>query len=328
MGAPMMVEVLDAHGRVQQRIRVPARGLRIGRAFDNDLVLDDPYVDGHHLEIAIGPDGGLRFVDRGSVNGTWQGGARRPIPSGALAPGTELRIGRTSLRVADPTRPVPPARVDRRHANLANRLTGQTSTAVRYIVFGLVVFALQAYLEESETVTAATLATPLLGIALAFGVWAGLWSLIGRVAIHRSRFLQHFGWASLIALGSAAVGEGGSWLGFLAPSSEAPELLVGAADLGLGMLLLAGHLGLATEWNTRRRWGTALGVAALGLAIAALVSDLTEPSGGAPGRYATTLKPIGARLLPTSEPDRFFEAVGRLEEDATESVADDGSAER
>jgi hypothetical protein len=58
-------------------------------------------------------------------------------------------------------------------------------------------------------------------------------------------------------------------------------------------LLLAGHLRLATEWNTRRRWGTAMGVPALGLAIAALVSDLTEPSGGAPGRYATTLKPIG-----------------------------------
>jgi len=322
----MIVEVLDARGRVQERIRVPDKGLRIGRAFDNDLVLDDPYVDGHHLEIAGGPGGALRFVDRGSVNGTWLAGNKQRSDSGTIGPGALLRIGRTRLRLVDPTRPTPPARIDRRHANLANRLAGRNSTAARYIAFGLIVFTLQSYLDESEAVTASTLVTPLIGIILAFGIWAGLWGMISRLAIHQARFLQHFGWASLIALGSAAVDQGGSWLGFLAPSSRAPELLVSSADLGLGMLLVAGHLGLATEWGARRRWGTALGIAATGLLVVGLMSDLTESGDNPLGRYATTLKPIGSRLLPTTDPDGFFEAVSKLESDAAESVEDQAEA--
>jgi pSer/pThr/pTyr-binding forkhead associated (FHA) protein len=44
--------------------------VRIGRAPDNDLVVPDPSVSGHHAELRTAPDG-CQIVDLGSLNGTF-----------------------------------------------------------------------------------------------------------------------------------------------------------------------------------------------------------------------------------------------------------------
>ena len=42
MGAVMWVEVLSRHGDVAARERIEGPEARVGRAFDNDVVIDDP----------------------------------------------------------------------------------------------------------------------------------------------------------------------------------------------------------------------------------------------------------------------------------------------
>jgi ABC-type multidrug transport system ATPase subunit len=48
--------------------------VRIGRAADNDIVLDDLLVSRHHCELQGRPDGGYELVDLGSSNGTFVNG--------------------------------------------------------------------------------------------------------------------------------------------------------------------------------------------------------------------------------------------------------------
>lgn len=66
----------------------------IGRASDNDLVINDPDVSGYHAVILISGNN-LFLQDKDSTNGTELNGSR--ITQAPLNPGDEIKIGRTRL---------------------------------------------------------------------------------------------------------------------------------------------------------------------------------------------------------------------------------------
>ena len=68
---------------------------RIGRLFDNDILLTDLGVSGHHARIYRAPDG-YAVEDLKSRNGTWVNGAR--ADHAQLAHGDLLRLGATEMR--------------------------------------------------------------------------------------------------------------------------------------------------------------------------------------------------------------------------------------
>ncbi|MFB7169261.1 FHA domain-containing protein [Streptomyces sp. NPDC056254] len=74
-------------------LALPARtALRIGRATDNDLVVDELDVSRRHAELRALPDGGYEIADLGSHNGTYLNGA--PVTGAApLAEGDIVGIG-------------------------------------------------------------------------------------------------------------------------------------------------------------------------------------------------------------------------------------------
>ncbi|UFS99370.1 BTAD domain-containing putative transcriptional regulator [Nocardia huaxiensis] len=80
-------------GRV---LEVPARGLRIGRDRDNDLVLDDPRVSRAHARLVVRA-AGVVIHDLGSVNGVYVNGGQI-LGHAALTDGDLLGIGSTTLR--------------------------------------------------------------------------------------------------------------------------------------------------------------------------------------------------------------------------------------
>jgi len=70
----------------------------VGSAADNALVLTDRTVSRYHVEIEARDDG-LHVSDLGSLNGTFVGELK--IERARVAPGTELRLGDTVLRLAE-----------------------------------------------------------------------------------------------------------------------------------------------------------------------------------------------------------------------------------
>ncbi|KPI28742.1 FHA domain containing protein [Actinobacteria bacterium OV320] len=74
---------------------LPSRTVRIGRAADNDLVVDDLVVSRRHAELRALPDGGHEIVDLGSHNGTYLNGL--PVTRSPLDPGDIVGIGHSDF---------------------------------------------------------------------------------------------------------------------------------------------------------------------------------------------------------------------------------------
>ncbi|MDX2681173.1 FHA domain-containing protein [Streptomyces sp. NY05-11A] len=72
-----------------------SRTVRIGRATDNDLIVDDLIVSRRHAELRGLPDGGHEIVDLGSHNGTYLNGL--PVSSAPIGPGDIVGIGHSAF---------------------------------------------------------------------------------------------------------------------------------------------------------------------------------------------------------------------------------------
>jgi ABC-type multidrug transport system ATPase subunit len=74
---------------------LPARTVRIGRAADNDLVVDDLIVSRRHAELRALADGTYEIVDIGSHNGTYLNG--QPVARAPVGPGDIVGIGHSAF---------------------------------------------------------------------------------------------------------------------------------------------------------------------------------------------------------------------------------------
>jgi Protein of unknown function (DUF3662)/FHA domain len=68
--------------------------ITVGRASDNDVIVDDPMVSRHHCQLKL-QHGAYSFADLGSRNGSRVNG--QPVQEVALGPGDVIQIGSTTL---------------------------------------------------------------------------------------------------------------------------------------------------------------------------------------------------------------------------------------
>ena len=95
-GSPTHVLVVEG-ANAGERAELDQAPILIGRGTDAAIRLDDDYVSTRHARIAASDD--QWFVeDLGSTNGTYVGTARITQPT-TLAPGTQVRIGKTILEL-------------------------------------------------------------------------------------------------------------------------------------------------------------------------------------------------------------------------------------
>lgn len=316
MGQTLILEVVDPRGRIRHRLRLDAAPVTIGRSYRNDLILDDPYVDAHHLRIEPTEGGDWVVTDLGSKNGTWEargGSGGRRITSQLLQATNELRIGRTVLRALSPDQPMPAALIDPAHqAGPLNRLAHPLA-ALPICGAAVAVSAGAQFLASTSEQGFVELATPGLTILMVATIWASAWAFTNRLVAHRFRFLGHLGWAMLLATAFALASTGFEWIGFFAPAIAWGwlEVLVGG---GLFSLLLVGHFQLITEWPLGKQWRIAGVSTALLIGIGAVLSQSNVFNDSEARDVASIpLKPISARLVPTASMDQFFRKTRTLQ---------------
>ena len=84
------------------RLRFAGPEVRVGRGYDNDVVIDDPYVAARHLRVFRDEEGQLVAEDLGSVNGLYLDRDSRRRARILIDPERPLRVGYTLVRVRGP----------------------------------------------------------------------------------------------------------------------------------------------------------------------------------------------------------------------------------
>ena len=184
MSGPWTVEILARNGEVLHRQRALALPIRVGRAYDNDFILDDEYAAAHHAVIEQGPDGALVMRDLGTRNGLNHG--RKRVQQLTLDGDTVVRMGHTSLRVRAADFPVPAELRDRTMHGWEGLLPG----AVGVLLAGLVALLVTWLFDAQPFQLLNYVLAPSAGIGVAL-LWSSLWAFLNRLFGRYTRLGRH-----------------------------------------------------------------------------------------------------------------------------------------
>jgi hypothetical protein len=302
MNGPWFIETLARNGEVLHRHQVGSLPIRIGRGYDNDLIVDDAYAAQHHALVALDA-GQVVLRDLGSRNGVIHKGkrAQRIVLDGE----TVVRLGHTSLRVRPAHYPVAPELLDRTMHRWEGALPGFAGVALTGAVSLFVMwladtqsFELIRYLQ-----------------ALAYGlgaglVWAGIWAFANRLFGRHARLGRHLFIFGCGVTALAAYRLASSALGYA--FSIEPLTRFGshvAIALVAGMVYF--HLATVRPQRTRRFASICVVLAVLGSGLALIGNEQRSGRLG-DELYMAVLMPPDMRVSRDHSVDEFMGQVGAM----------------
>jgi len=288
-----LIELLGRDGQVMRTLDVWRWPLTLGRALDNDFVVDDPHLAAHHARLAPGDDGQLLLLHAlPSRNGVRFAGLAVEGAMTLPAGGGLLQLGTSKLRLRLPGETLAPELPLPRHANGTPL---PPPLLVGAAVFALLLGAHGLTLDPGADYSAWLPA--LIGLPAVLAAWCGMWALMSKLFQHRFDFGGHLRialpWLLALTLTDAL------WP-LLTAALAAPRLwMLGNTIEGVLLALLV-HAHLSHLLPLHRRAVTA-SVATMAVAGAALSAALTwrntDSLVAAP--YMSTLPPPALRLAGT-----------------------------
>lgn len=300
------IEILSRQREVAARFRIAASEVRIGRGYDNDIVVDDPFVAAQHLRVYRHDDGNLVAEDVGSANGTFIDGSRTRL-SGFVVDGKQpIRIGQTYLRIRDVNHVVERERVAPPERHVLQPIV--LAAAIGLAILGL--DTLKIWLTQTSESHASTYLGPLLTLVASLLAWVGMWAVLCRIFAGRSHFMPNL----LIALIGTAVytfyREFTQYVAFAWTSPVGINYEYVVAWLIFAFIFFF-HL---REVGRSRLWlkGAAMAaVVMVGIALQALQQSEAFSESGRQ-RTANWLMPPMLRAVPLKDQGTFFQAIGDL----------------
>ncbi|HLJ20229.1 MAG TPA: FHA domain-containing protein [Stellaceae bacterium] len=311
------IEVLSRLRDVVARHRCAGPEIRVGRAYDNDVVLDDPYIAPHHLRIRRSEAGGWIAEDLGSAGGLFLDHARDKFGWVEIDGDRVMRIGHTYLRLRAAGYAVAPERTDPPSSRLWPVL-GALAAVLVAIDLG------SRWLAQTTEPKLSPYLVSVLTVAVLLGTWAAVWSVLTRIFSGQARFERNL----LIALAGMLIyslyGEFVEYSGFaLSWSALATYQSIGAWSLLAAVCFL--HLREVSPSRLRLKAGLVIALLAAGIGVHLLSqSELRTGTGIDREVTALHLLPPEFRLAPLQTEDTFFTDVEalktKLDHDRTEPI--------
>lgn len=301
MESLIIVETLGRGSTVLGRTRVAGAVATIGRAYDNDVIVDDPLIDPHALRVTCTPDGGFAVEDLGAVNGV-RGPTGPIVGSVLIAAGDEVRVGRSRLRFVTPATPVAPT------AATSGDPVLSFVTDTRGIVFGMALVALIWWVYNYATSYAETSTSSMIGQAIGMlmllAIWSGMWALGSRLVNRRSGFAGHMGVVCWVTGLAVPVTTAVDVFPFLWPG-RATGILVMLVSGAFAVWLLHLHLGVTSRLTVQRRALVAVGVVLGFVLVGIAFLEIDEDPAAEVASSMTTLWPIPEGWIPSESIDDF-----------------------
>jgi hypothetical protein len=306
MTAPYFVEILARNGDVLHRHKVASLPIRLGRSYDNDIILDDAHSAASHAIVEADEHGHLLLRDLGSKNGTVYKGKRHS--SITLGGDTVVRLGHTRLRVRAADFPVAAEVAD-------TTMHGWEGAAPASI--GLVLIAafscMETWLSDVEPFALIRYLLVLASSLAAGLLWAGVWALANRLFGSHARLGRHL---FILGGGLAVVGlwRAGSTVMAYAWSAESLTRYGNLVTLAIACGMLFFHL-ITIKPHHPRRFLIASWIMLVGGAGLMLMTNLQSSGRAADELYMSVLLPPEVRQSPDRSVDQFMANAGKLKGD-------------
>ncbi len=194
-----LIELQDSSGRVLRTVDVWAWPLHIGRALDQDLVLDDPFVAPHHASLWLGPNGQLQLQVGQTLNGVAVQGRVHAAGSqvalehsvdnkGKHADVHTLQLGQTRLLLRLAQGPLAP---EKRLPSLSRFSRISTPVLLACALAVLLLGLLQQWLGLDPGADATAWLPGLLGPPAGVLGWCAMWALVSKLFQGRFDFVPH-----------------------------------------------------------------------------------------------------------------------------------------
>ncbi len=314
-----VVEIIDRGGAVHSRARIDHLPFKLGRALDNDLIIDDIYVCPHHAEIR--DEDGLTLVDLTSVNGTFHGLKREPEPRLALPGSVDFRLGHSLMRFRPAIEQLAETAVDPLATSRLFALD-RAHWAVPALLGSALVLLIERVLASTQALQYGALASSVLPALLMVLVWALAWSMVNRMVSHRFHYLGHLSIASFGVLAASVLDPLTGYLGF----AFAADASMGMLGQLLGAILLAaliyGHLRLISRGRGARLLVPATAVAMTFLALSVLPGAGDSGFSSEP-KFVASLKLPAAALRDGRNADDFYADAAKALDEVDEEAAEE-----
>lgn len=318
-----LIELIDRDGRVARSVSVRRWPLTLGRALDNDVVLDDPHVAPQHAQLQADEQGQVTLTVGNSINGVMIGQTRHAALARVSLPaaGALLHLGGVKLRLRLPTETLAPERP----------LPAVAGSALAMPLVAGVLLMLLALADhwlslDPSADTAAWLPVAV-GLPVVLAAWCGLWALVSKLFQHRFDFLGHLRivlpWLLAVELAGALLPTLGSawawpWLWRLSPPLQAL----------LGLLMLRDQLTHVLPLASRTVSAVLASVALVAAAISLTLTQRATDRYSRPA-YMSTLPLPGLRLSGTAAPATLVQDMGpvaaRLAQRVRQAQSDEDS---
>ncbi len=310
----IVVEVLDHHGRVQQRHRVALtserRRFTAGRSAAADVMLDDAYCAPLHAGFDITSDGRILIEDLDSLNGIVVDGRRlHGVKTLALSAGV-VQIGRSTLRVRFGREALAPERPD--HSASNGRSMAQLAiAALAFCVLFVIYFAWLSAPRDLATAAAGALTTTLAASA----GWVAIWALLSRVMQGEWRVETHAAILFCVAAGMLIIDSLRDviWFALALPLGGVLDLLLGMVAVAV---LLYFHLTHASNLKPRTAALGAILLPALIGGIGAWVQARNLERNVNHIAVREQVYPPALRLRAAGSVEQYFAAGAKLKEEA------------
>lgn len=336
--ARLILEI-QSRGRGQpQYRRVRSFPYRIGRAYDNDLILADPTVSAHHLQILedeqgehqienLSSENGTRLLDRSALD---RQATDRKLGSGAVALNVPAQIecGHTQIRVLRPDTPVLPAR---RHERDSVWWHNMTRLPVAFTLLA-VLLAVNFFLALGESVDPQAwrqiLFMQLVGVSVTV-LFATATGFVSRMLTHRWRFGLQLTIACCAMLALMGADELSQLVSYYSSSHRVAEISNYLLMATLFTAIFAWQLRAISHLNRERATGIAIAIAWPLLLLFALQDVIRAPDFSPQPALHTDLRVPDLRQQTTLDIERFTHDVRQqLETASSEAAAADDTLDQ
>ncbi len=301
----LIIEILDRFGKVKERHHVSEFPCKIGRDYNNNIIIDDPYISPAHITVNTSTES-FTIADNNSTNGLFN---LHPFTKQALInikDNSRIRIGHTDIRFRFIDHPVKEALQERsKPSKISMLLTSGFILPIVWVIFALALI-LNNYIEDTGRVTFQSLLSDAFPLLIFLVLWAMAWSVVSKIVTHRFYFSFHAIWVSCLTLVSIITDNLANYFEFSFSISGSASVIDFISGIIITSILLHGHLRYSTTLSNRKSKFAATASAVIILGLTELLTLLHTPEFTNKPDYSGIIKPADYRLIPSQSLDEFF----------------------